>query len=194
MNDIKENIRRLNSEIYGRKCVTFLRAGHSIAQQTLIVNLAIMYAQANEKTVIVDTDFSKSSFAKVFGIEPQNDLLGYMNEGGMDTGDILNKVPSQKVEIIVANRNGDSKRRERFLTSDPKFHKLLESLLLQFDHVLISAPYYDDFDEVKGTLKFSDGVVLVLDIGQVKKRKLISMINEIKKSKVEILGYVSAMR
>ena len=182
MNDIKENIRRLNSEIYGRKCVTFLRAGHSIAQQTLIVNLAIMYAQANEKTVIVDTDFSKSSFAKVFGIEPQNDLLGYMNEGGMDTGDILNKVPSQKVEIIVANRNGDSKRRERFLTSDPKFHKLLESLLLQFDHVLINAPYYDDFDEVKGTLKFSDGVVLVLDIGQVKKRKLISMINEMANS------------
>ncbi|ERL45009.1 hypothetical protein N644_0832 [Lactiplantibacillus paraplantarum] len=194
MNDIKENIRRINSEIYGRKCVTFLRAGHSIAQQTLIVNLAIMYAQANEKTVIVDTDFSKSSFAKVFGITPKSDLLGYMNEGGVDTTDILNKVPSQKVEIIVANRNGDSKRRERFLTSDPKFHKLLESLLLQFDHVLINAPYYDNFDEVKGTLKFSDGVVLVLDIGQVKKRKLISMVNEIKKSKVEILGYVSAMR
>ncbi|MPQ37617.1 AAA family ATPase [Lactobacillus plantarum] len=194
MNDIKENIRRINSEIYGRKCVTFLRAGHSIAQQTLIVNLAIMYAQANEKTVIVDTDFSKSSFAKVFGVKPKNDLLGYMNEGGVDTTDILNKVPSQKVEIIVANRNGDSERRERFLTSDPKFHKLLESLLLQFDHVLINAPYYDNFDEVKGTLKFSDGVVLVLDIGQVKKRKLISMVNEIKQSKVEILGYVSAIR
>lgn len=194
MNDIKENIRRINGEIYGRKCITFLRAGHSIAQQTLIVNLAIMYSQANERTVIVDTDFSKSSFAKVFSIKPRNDLLSYMNESGLSAQDILNKVPSQEIDVIVANRVGESRRKERFLTSDPKFHKLLKSLILQFDHVLINAPYYDDFDEVKGTLKFSDGVVLVLDLGQVKKRRLISMVSEVKKSKVEILGYVSATR
>jgi len=84
MNTIRETIRQINSNLSmldkDAQLLAFVTPSGTNSQHVIIANLAIMYARAGEKTIIVDTDFSSDALPAVFGVKQGIGLSDYLDE------------------------------------------------------------------------------------------------------------------
>lgn len=193
---IKETIRKISSNIAGTKSVlSFITLSDSLAQRTIIANFALMYSQANVKTIIIDSDFSQDSIAQTFGIKNSLGLSDYLSNRSMVAKDIVNKVPEQWLSVISSGTlsHGDTK----YLIGDPRLELLLNELSKEYDLVLINTPLVNSkekYMEQKSTFQISDGVILVSRVGIDKKKNLFSLAKNLNNDKIKLLGYINAER
>lgn len=193
MNNIKESIRQINTNLMSTKkrsnVVAFMSIGNLQPQRTVVANMAVMYGQAKKKTLIIDTDFSENIFLDTFKLESKVGLLDYLEKQNIDMQEIIVKIPGQNVSIIPSG--SDEKNNTEFLIGDPKFDVLLNRSIQDFDCVLINTNMDEKYDNIGNIAQGIDGIILVIDSNRTKKRALYRLIHSIRKRGVNILGYVS---
>ncbi len=180
MNSIKEAIRHINmglTQSENRQIVTFFTLDGEIAQQTLIVNLAVMYGKVGEKTIILDTEFGNGLFSNVFNLKPGKGLSDYLDDYTLTDNDIIQEVTGHNVGVITSG----SENGEHYQTGDPRFSRLIKSLTNKYDHVFINTPSYQDSGEFSSLLTVSDGVIIVSALKVTKKSKMYHLVDYLKK-------------
>ncbi|VDG32738.1 Putative tyrosine-protein kinase YveL [Lactobacillus plantarum] [Lactiplantibacillus mudanjiangensis] len=195
MNAIKEAIRRINIGLEGEsvtKVITFATPNNVMAQCTVIANLAIMYGQAKEKTIIVDTDFGHNSFSEAFKLNTQQGLADFLNNENMKNQSVIHEVPGQNVSIITPGSIEEGEA--EFLIGDPKFKHLIMDLSKQYDHVFINSAQFTTKSQNSNLFGVSDGTIIVSELNKTAKKDIFRMIKFFKNEQIEILGYVNAKR
>jgi len=76
---------------------------------------------------------------------------------------------------------------------DPRFLKIMSGLKRDYDRILVntSENIGSDLDSISS---IADGVIIVVDVKETKKRTVLHLVNTLEKRKVKILGYISAKR
>jgi len=196
VNNIKETIRQINGSISSLKerkgVIAFTSLSSSLAQRTVVANLAIMYGRASLKTIILDTDFNQNSFPEAFHISNSLGLSNYLNDSNINIFKIINNLPNQNMAVISS---GTVKSTETsYLVNDPKFGSLIDNLSKEYDLILINGAPVKSYDEAQNVYKNSDGVVIISENGRTPKKALFKLFRHLRNDKIRILGYINAER
>jgi len=196
MNNIKIGVRKINTGIIATKkkenIITFISAGSTRNQQTIIVNMALMYGQMGEKTVIIDSDFRNDSLIETFGLKDKKGLSDYLNDRSIDIDSITNKISGQNMSVIVPGTLDISET--KYLIGDPKFEFLINQLSMSYNKILINTPSFERVDTFGNYMSTSDGIILITDSTVTSKKKIYKIIKTLRKKDAALLGYVDVKK
>jgi succinoglycan biosynthesis transport protein ExoP len=166
------------------KCFLITSTLPSEGKTTLAVNLALSFAAAGEKTVLIDADLRKPRLHEVFGLKDRvngngvssflaevTDELKMYNHTGKNLGIIASgPVPPNPAELLASRR----------------FKLLLSKLTDQYDRIILDGPPHIGFADTLILSKCVGGIVLVSSIGESSREA----IGQFKKSITNINGTI----
>jgi capsular exopolysaccharide synthesis family protein len=152
---------------------------------TLASNLALTFAGAGEKVVVVDADMRRPKIHEVFNIRDEqvngrglsSYLAGAKGDKLLQSNGVGNlrlvasgPIPPNPVELLASNR----------------FAKLIKELENRFDRVIVDGPPHQGFADVLVLCQYVAGVVLVSSIGETTRESL----RHFKKSMANVNGHI----
>jgi capsular exopolysaccharide synthesis family protein len=157
-------------------------------KSTLAVNLALAYAGAGEKVVLIDSDLRNPRIHKIFkseNLQPGPGIsrylagfgdIGLVNPSEVDNLDIIpaGPIPPNPVELLASNR----------------FEKLIRSLEEEYDRIILDGPPFLGFADVLVMGRQVGGIVLVCCMGETTRDALRDFKKNINNCHCNILGCV----
>lgn len=196
MNKIKKAVRTINMNLNKlgdeANTIVFVTTNSLIAQCTIIANLAIMFGQSDESTVILDLDLEHDYFFKTFQIKNTKGVMDFINGTVRDIEQITNSTAGQNVSVIVPGTVNDQS--SDFLLGDQKLVKLIRILSEKYQHVLINTTKYKKGDSYGVVFDVVNNAILVERTKDTPKKDVSHLIRMFRHQKAKILGYVVASR
>ncbi|MBI2955262.1 MAG: polysaccharide biosynthesis tyrosine autokinase [Chloroflexi bacterium] len=168
------------------RTLLFTSASPSEGKSTIVANLAAVMAQANQRVAVVDADFRRPCFHKIFDLR---------NQKGLSQALLREELVSS---LLQPTRFGNLK----VLTSGPlppspdaaldprSVEEVLKELLRMFDLVLVDGPPSLLMADVSLIAPLFDGVVVVARSGRTTTRDLRSVIAQLQGVNANIVGTV----
>lgn len=137
----------------------------SEGKSTTCANMAVAFAQANKKVLLIDADLRKPSQHHIFGKSNRSGLTtALLNQLKLE--DIIQFTNTDNLSIIQA---GPTPPNPSELLSSEQMAELLKTARERYDVVIIDTPPIMSVTDAQIVATQSDGVVLVIDSGKVKK-------------------------
>ena len=153
-------------------------------------NLAVAFAQANEKVLLIDCDLRKGRLKKIFNIPPEekglSDLL--INKKWKDEyKKYINKTEVDNLSIIVS---GSYPPNPSELLASERFENLLVELRKFYNIIILDCPPIVGLNDAFVLAKKADRTVLVANVDKTSMEVLEKTKNELIKMDVKIAGIV----
>jgi protein-tyrosine kinase len=146
--DYVEALRTLRSQLlmrwFGReqRALAIASSSRDEACSTVAANLAIVFAQLGENTLLVDANLREPEQHRLFGLGTCNGLTDLIGERcGLDES-LQRIAPFDKLSVMTA---GAQPRNPQEILSGPLFADVLEDLVVEFDVVIVDTPPLLDF-------------------------------------------------
>lgn len=158
----------------------------SEGKSTTCANMAVAFAQANKKVLLIDADLRKPSQHHIFGKSNRTGLTtALFNQ--MPLEDIIQFTNTENLSIIQA---GPTPPNPSELLSSDQMADLLKTARERFDMVIVDTPPIMSVTDAQIVATRSDGVVLVVDSGNVKKDVVLKAKASLDHVKAKLLGVV----
>jgi capsular exopolysaccharide synthesis family protein len=166
------------------KCILVTSALPGEGKTTISLNLALSFAAAGEKTVLVDVDLRKPKLQEIFNLQKQVNGCGLTSFLAEVTGKVrtfnglhenLRVIPSGAVPPNPAE-----------LLASRRFKLLMKDLIRRYDRVILDGPPHIGFADVLILSKSVGGTLLVASIGQTSR----AAIGQFKKAMTNINGTI----
>jgi protein-tyrosine kinase len=138
-----EALRILRSELTLRwfnerqKTLAVVAARAGAGCSSIAANLAIAFAQAGERTLLIDANLRSPTQAELFGIRANGGLTGLLG-GGVSIKDAISNVPTfESLSVLTAGPNVPNPQE---LLSRVLFAYAMETVTSGFDVVLVDTP------------------------------------------------------
>jgi capsular exopolysaccharide synthesis family protein len=131
---------------------------------TIAVNLALSFAAAGERVILIDVDFRKPSLQEVFTLSKSVNGHGLSGFLAAMTDKVCAYNRYHKNLNIVAC--GPVPPNPVELLASKRFRRLLKNLTSKYDRVILDAPPYIGFADVLVLSQRVGGIVLVSSIGE----------------------------
>ena len=155
---------------------------------TLTSNLALTFARAGEKVVVVDADMRKPRIHKVFNDKGLTSLPGLSNFlAGLAAKGIIHRDGIENLYYIPA---GPIPPNPVELLASERFVKLLRFLESRFDRVIVDAPPHQGFADVLVLSQCVGGVVLTASMGEIRRAELRQFKKSVLNTQGTILGCI----
>jgi protein-tyrosine kinase len=167
------------------RTVTITSAGKGEGKSTTALNLAVTMCQDFDKRVaIVDADLRRPRIHRLLGMTPRRGLSDVLG-GEVLPEDVLitNSVP--RLTILPG---GHSSKSPAEMLASPRMRQLIEELKSRFDFIIFDTPPVLTVADAIVLGPMTDGVVLVIQAGKVRKRPIQRAVELLHNSK--ILGFV----
>ena len=153
---------------------------------TLLLGLAHSAVRANQKVLLIDTNFRYPSLQRELAIEDDiglSDLLmGEVTNAHIQTVSLLN----EEIDVLIAGTNvGDPIK----LLSNSRLKELMYAFERNYDLVLLTSPPILGYVDTLQTARCCQGVVLVEQIDRITKPKLSEANNLL--DRLNVLGIVA---
>ncbi|TVY01259.1 CpsD/CapB family tyrosine-protein kinase [Cohnella terricola] len=137
----------------------------SEGKSTTCANLAVAFAQADKKVLLIDADLRKPS---------QHHIFGKSNRKGLTTAlfnpqELTSVIQSTGTDNLSVIHAGPTPPNPSELLSSKTMSSLLASTRELYDVIIIDTPPIMSVTDAQIVATQSDGVVLVIDSGKVKK-------------------------
>ena len=167
------------------RTVTITSAGKGEGKSTTALNLAVTMCQDFDKRVaIVDADLRRPRIHRLLGMTPRRGLSDVLG-GEVLPEDVLitNSVPR-----LTIMPGGHSSKSPAEMLASPRMRQLIEELKSRFDVIIFDTPPVLTVADAIVLGPMTDGVVLVIQAGKVRKRPIQRAVELLHNSK--ILGFV----
>jgi len=161
-------------------------AGPSEGKTTTIVNLAITYAQAEKKVVLVDADLRKPTLHHTFGVSNRLGLTSVL-AGQSQLADVVKSSDVPRLDLLTS---GPIPPNPSEILASKRMNALLEQLSQEYDTVLIDSPPALAVTDAQIISTRCDGVLLVVDSGKVKREAAMKAKANLEHVQARILGVV----
>ena len=160
----------------------------SEGKTTLAINLALSFATAGEKTVLIDADLRKPRLHDVFKLKHQ------VNGNGLSSflADVTDKLKTfdkyhENLKIIPS---GPVPPNPAELLASKRFKVLLSELLSSHDRIILDGPPHIGFADTLILSRCVGGIVLVSSIGETNREAIGQFKKSIKNVNGTILGCI----
>ncbi|WP_018755686.1 CpsD/CapB family tyrosine-protein kinase [Paenibacillus terrigena] len=134
-------------------------------KSTTCANMAVAFAQANKRVLLIDADLRKPSQHHIFGTSNRIGLTSALFKQKL-LQEVIQSTNTQNLSIIHA---GPTPPNPSELLSSMHMADLLATIRELFDVIIIDTPPILSVTDAQIVATYSDGVVLVVDSGTVKK-------------------------
>ncbi len=166
------------------KCFLITSTLPSEGKTTLAVNLALSFAAAGEKTVLIDVDLRKPRLHEVF------DLKNRVNGNGVSSflAGVTNnlKMYNHRSDNLGIIPSGPVPPNPAELLASRRFNLLLKKLIGRYDRIILDGPPHIGFADTLILSKSVGGIVLVSSIGESSREA----IGQFKKSITNVHGTI----
>ncbi len=168
------------------KTVCFTSTLPQEGKTATVSNLAISFSQLEGKVLLIDADLRKPRLHKVFKVKNLVGLSSYL------TGKVSFEEAVQKtaVENIWMVPSGPHPPNPAELLNSKRMKDLLSFVKERFDHILIDSPPVLAVIDPVIVSSLADCTVFVVRAGKTTRKPMAKAVEEIRKSKAEIVGVV----
>jgi capsular exopolysaccharide synthesis family protein len=135
------------------------------------VNLALVYAQAGVRVVLVDADLRRARLGRVFGLQTSQPGLRELLLGEVAAEDTLASVPAYHDRLRVVTARPDDSGAVDLLQSK-RIDAVVEELRAHADIVIFDSPPVTEVADALPLAAAVDAVVLVVRYGRTRREKL----------------------
>ncbi|REK69269.1 CpsD/CapB family tyrosine-protein kinase [Paenibacillus paeoniae] len=161
-------------------------AGPGEGKSTTITNLAITFAQSERKVVLIDADLRKPTAHHTFSISNRFGLSSVLSQQcSLEEATQHSNVPG--MDIITA---GAIPPNPAEMLNSKRMSAVIDALRQKYDVILIDTPPLLAVTDAQIVATKSDGVVLVVDQGRVKREIGKKAVQNLQSVNARILGVV----
>ena len=188
---LTESFRRLKAMLRGLtgadkiRTIAMTSAGKGEGKSTTALNLAIAMCQDfDTRVAIVDADLRRPRLHRLLGITPRRGLSDILSGEALPEDVLItNSVP--RLTVLPGGR---SSRTPSEMLGSARMRQLIEELKSRFDFILFDSPPVLTVADAIVLGPMTDGVILVIQAGKVRKRSIERAVELLHNSK--ILGFV----
>lgn len=168
------------------KLLMVTSAGPGEGKSTTVSNLAVTYAQAEEKVLVIDADLRKPTMHRTFKLSNRKGLTNILTNQAQPW-DAITASDVPNLDFITS---GPIPPNPAELLGSRRMSALLEELKKQYSKIIIDTPPILALTDAQIISTLCDGVILVLDSGKVKKEIAQKAKESLSKVNAKILGVV----
>lgn len=168
------------------KVIVVTSSGPGEGKSTTAANLAVSFANANKRTILIDTDLRKPVLHKYFNCSNQKGLTNMLIDE-VKFEDVICKTDVENLFLLPC---GTKPPNPSELIGSTRMESFIEALKQSFDYIILDSPPVVAVTDAQVLSKFVDGYILVIASGiteklaAIKARDLLNMVN------AKILGVV----
>lgn len=167
------------------RSILITSANVGAGKSVVAANLAVVLAHGEREVILVDADLHQSRVHEFADLS--NEVgLGDLLIDGADLSEALHVWEDAKVGVIVA---GNSPANPAELLGSQKMAAIIEKLEQKTDYVIFDCPPLVVTDALLLAAK-TDGVLLVIQPGQTRKKYILAMMEQLNRVQANILGVV----
>lgn len=167
--------------------VTISSPGVGDGKSMIASNLALSFAEAGFRTLLIDGDIRRGKLHSIFGIERRPGLLDYLS-GDVDAAHVLREVPVHGALTVIAS--GTRRHRGPELLTSARLPALLNMVRSRFDVIIIdSAPLAAGVDAYALSVA-TRNLLLVMRTGHTDRRVAKAKLKLMERLPVRIVGAV----
>lgn len=189
---ISEQFRMIRSNImfsgvdHEIKKLVITSAAPSAGKSTTAANIAVAYAQAGKRVLLIDGDLRKPTVHYTFEIKNVFGLSNLITDQiGIDKA-----VQNTQVENLSILASGPIPPNPSELLGSKRFKELIASFEQNFDMIIIDTPPVLAVTDAVIMSTVADGTILVTDVETNNKQHLVKAKEVLQKSDANILGIV----
>jgi len=167
--------------------VTVSSPGVGDGKSMISSNLALSFAEAGFKTLLIDGDIRRGKLHSIFGVERRPGLLDYL-AGEVDAAHVMREVPVHGALTLIAS--GTRRHRGPELLTSARLPALLNMVRSRFDVIIIdSAPLAAGVDAYALSVA-TRNLMLVMRTGHTDRRVAKAKLKLMNRLPVRVLGAV----
>ncbi|MCX6907874.1 MAG: polysaccharide biosynthesis tyrosine autokinase [Verrucomicrobia bacterium] len=149
-------------------------------------NLAIVFAQANLRTLLVDADLRRPGVHKSYLIETDAGLSAFL-ANSLSVGEIIHKTTIKNLDVVVV---GAIPKKPAELLGSPRMRELIEEASKRYDRILIDSPPVNVVSDPLVLLPQSQGIIFVTKFRMARRGVVVRGLNKLRSSGGRVLGVV----
>lgn len=155
-------------------------------KSTTCANMAVTFAQANKRVLLVDADLRKPAQHHIFAISNHKGLTTALLHQ-KELQDVIQHTNTENLYVVAA---GPTPPNPSELLSSTQMGALLETMRERYDVIIIDTPSIMSVTDAQIVATQSDGVVLVIDSGKVKKELALKAKASLEHVQANLIGVV----
>lgn len=168
------------------KIIMVTSAGQGEGKSTTTINLAVAYAQAEKKVLIIDADLRKPTLHHSFHVANRQGLTNVLT----GQSELSSVIVSSELDNLDLIPSGPIPPNPSEILASKRMTTVLEQLSDKYDMILIDSPPTLAVTDSQVIATRCDGVILVIDQGQVKREVALKAKANLEHVKARILGVV----
>lgn len=163
-------------------------AGKEEGKSTTISNLAVTFAQADKRVLLIDADLRLPHISSIFNINKRKNGLSNLLMDELALESLVNKIENlDKLEILPAGNKHVSPTE---LLNSEAFEVFIKKCREEYDVILIDTPPVLSFADASIISKVVDGVLLVVAANQTKKSTIVEAKKNLDKVGAQVIGVI----
>ena len=184
LNQLKTNLAFCGKDI---KVITMTSSVPNEGKSSVSFSLSKTLADSGKKILMIDADLRKSVMAAKYQIKGIDKGLSHYLTGQAEIEDIIYETEMEGFYLTVA---GPLSPDPTSLLDSEQFQKFIDKVREDFDYVIIDAPPLGVVIDAVIIGKYTDGAVIVIEQGVIKRKIVQDVIKQLKRGEVRILGAV----
>jgi capsular exopolysaccharide synthesis family protein len=168
------------------KVVMVTSPGPGEGKSTTVSNLAVTYAQADQRVLLIDGDLRKPVQHRIFHVSNRFGLTDLLASGA----DPLHAIRPTAIPNLHVITSGPTPPNPSELLGSRRMASVIEELRGQYDMILLDTPPVLALTDAQIISSLSDGALLVIDSGKVKHNIALRAKANLDQVNARILGVV----
>ena len=167
-----------------RVAITSAAAGDG--KSLISSNLALSYAEAGQRTLLIDGDTRRGTLHRTFGLKGKGGLTEYLT-GKLHESQLIKATSHSNLSLIsCGQRNGINPE----LLASPKLKNLIDQLAESFDVVIVDTPPLAAGIDAYALSAATGNILMVLRMGRTQRRLASAKLSLLDRLPVYVLGSV----
>lgn len=167
------------------RVIEITSSGPREGKSTTCANLAVVLAQANKDTLLLECDFRKPVLHKLFEVRNVRGVVDVL-AGSQDAQEVWHE-PLRNLKVMTS---GPVPTNPAELLGSERFAEFLGRMRLEFDYVIVDAPPVQLVSDPIIIAAQADGVLLVLDAQNTRKVSVRRSVQRLESVGANVLGTV----